>query len=400
MRGTQHALPTNLVYTGTTVAGGSATPGQLSQRGYDGTTFADEALSGDTSSWSSVVGVIQADGVSYRLTTSRRFERSTDGGATWTLMASWTDGRLPDINAMTYVNGLLYYTVNGSSRLYEVAFGVENGLMSTLPARVVSGDGDGLDWSSVRGLVFAGGKLLATTTDGRLLQVDLADRRPVPASLVQLSGPGVDSLDWSSVRGLHASDQSAPPPVETPPLVEEHFDLGLDAWTNMLGFTSDDTIGAPTGTAPSAKADVNGTRASGTRAFSSATAPEVCAALSVNVSRQTASTVLFRLRTATNGAVGRVFVNASRQLYIRSDVAGAQLNTGFTLTLGSWTRLELCTRTAADGYLQLKVDGVAGPVWNGNMGTTNPGAIEIGDAAANSWTANYDDVVVTDPTLP
>jgi hypothetical protein len=126
----------------------------------------------------------------------------------------------------------------------------------------------------------------------------------------------------------------------------------------------------------------------------------VCAALSVNLSRQTASTVLFRLRTATNGAVGRVFVNASRQLYIRSDVAGAQLNTGFVLTLGTWTRLELCTRTAADGYLQLEVDGVAGPVWSGNMGTTNAGAIEIGDTAANSWTANYDDIVVTDPTLP
>ena len=168
----------------------------------------------------------------------------------------------------------------------------------------------------------------------------------------------------------------------------------------MVGFTIDGTTGAPTGTAPSAKADVNGTRASGTRAFTSATAPEVCAALSVNVSRQTASTVLMRLRTAANGAVGRVFVNASRQLYIRSDVAGAQMNTGFTLTLGSWTRLELCTKTAADGYLQLKVDGVAGPVWNGNMGTTNAGAIEIGDAAANSWTADFDDIVVTDPTLP
>ena len=43
VRGIQHALPTNLVYTGTTIAGGSVTPGQLSQRSYDGTTFADEA---------------------------------------------------------------------------------------------------------------------------------------------------------------------------------------------------------------------------------------------------------------------------------------------------------------------------------------------------------------------
>ena len=73
--------------------------------------------------------------------------------------------------------------------------------------------------------------------------------------------------------------------------------------------------------------------------------------MSVNLNRHTTTTVLMRLRTAANGPVGRVFVNASRQLYIRSDVAGQQLNTGFTLALGTWTRLELCSKTAADGYL-------------------------------------------------
>jgi hypothetical protein len=31
------------------------------------------------------------------------------------------------------------------------------------------------------------------------------------------------------------------------------------------------------------------------------------------------------------------------------------------------------------------------------MGTTNPGAIKIGDAAANSWSANFDDIIVKDP---
>jgi len=107
--------------------------------------------------------------------------------------------------------------------------------------------------------------------------------------------------------------------------------------------------------------------------------------------------VLSRLRTAANGAVGRVFVNAQRQLFIRSDVAGTQMNTGFTLPLNTWTDLKLCTRTATDGYLQLSVNGVAGPAWTGNMGTTNPGAIEIGDATANSWSANFDDIVVKDP---
>ena len=44
----------------------------------------------------------------------------------------------------------------------------------------MSGDGDGLGWSRVRGLTFVAGHLLATTTDGKLLQFDLAGRRASP----------------------------------------------------------------------------------------------------------------------------------------------------------------------------------------------------------------------------
>ena len=87
------------------------------------------------------------------------------------------------MTAATYANGLIYYTVSGDSRLYEVGFGVENGLVSTFPARVVSGDGDGLGWSAVRGLTFAGGKLLASSTDGKLCSSSwpTADRCPPPS---------------------------------------------------------------------------------------------------------------------------------------------------------------------------------------------------------------------------
>jgi hypothetical protein len=398
VRATTFSVPTNLAYTGSTLVGATPAAGQLSQRPFDGTILGDEATSADTSSWSDVTGVISANGVAYRLTTNQRFQVSTDAGATWSPLASWTDGRFGTITSATYANGFLYYTLNNDARLYTVGFGVENGLVTTTPAQVVSGDGDGLGWSAVRGMAFVGGHLLASSSDGKLFQLDLAGRRPVPASLVQLSGPGVDSLDWSTVRALHAEGQAALPPAPKP-LVEEHFDLGLDAWSNMVGFTLDGTTGGPTGTAPSAKVDVSGTRGSGIKAFTSATATEVCATLAVNLNRTTANTVLMRLRTAANGPVGRVFVNASRQLYVRSDVAGQQLSTGITLALGSWYSLELCAKTATDGYLALKVDGVAAPVWSGNLGTTNAGAIEIGDAAANNWSANFDDVVVRDPNL-
>jgi hypothetical protein len=395
VRATNFGLPTTLTYTGS-VSGGSVPAGQLEQVSYDGTTFGAQTASTDTSSWSGVTGVMSANnGVSYRLTTNQRFQVSTDG-VTWSSLASWTDGRLSTITASTYANGFLYYTVLNDARLYTASFGLDQGLVSTTPTQVVSGSGDGLNWSTVRGLALVDGHLLATSTDGRLMRYDLGGRAPVPASALQLSGPGVDALNWSGVRGLHpAAPAVAPPPPA--PLVEEHFDLGLDGWTGMVGFTLDSTTGAPAGTAPSAKVDVTGTRASGLHAFRSSTASEVCASMSVQLNRLTTSTVLSRLRTAANGAVGRMFVNAQRQLYIRSDVAGTQMNTGFTLPLGTWTDLKLCTKTATDGYLQLTVNGVAGPVWTGNMGTTNPGAIEIGDAAANSWSANFDDIVVKDP---
>ena len=329
------------------------------------------------------------------------FERSTDG-STWTLAGVVDRRPVADITAATYANGLIYYTVSGDSRLYEVGFGVENGLVSTLPARVVSGDGDGLGWSGVRGLTYAGGKLLARPPTGSSTALTLANRRAVPASLVQVSGPGCRQPRLVARAGAARDRRGA------------RRRSSRRRWSRSTS-TSGSTPGRTWSASPSThgqrctdrgrprrpNADVTGARASGSRAFSTATAPEVCAALSVNVTRQTTSTVLMRLRTAGNGAIARVFITASRRLYIRSDVAGAQMNTGLHPDASApGPGSSSAPRRRPTATSSSRSTASPRPVWNGNTGTANAGIIELGDAAANSWAGAFDDVFVDDVVAP
>jgi hypothetical protein len=125
----------------------------------------------------------------------------------------------------------------------------------------------------------------------------------------------------------------------------------------------------------------------------------LCEAVSVRLNQPvTATTVLMRLRTADNQAGARVFLSSAGGLYIRSDVAGVQTYSGVRPAVGTWTRLEVCATDGANGTLTLEADGTQIATWTGNMGTAGFGMVEIGDTANNTWSANFDDLVVTDPT--
>ena len=79
-------------------------------------------------------------------------------------------------------HGLLYYTIAGDSRLYYRYFTPESGVVGGLPF-VASGDGDNLNWSTVRGLMIADGHLYYATGSGDdLTRIELRDRRPVPGT--------------------------------------------------------------------------------------------------------------------------------------------------------------------------------------------------------------------------
>jgi hypothetical protein len=104
---------------------------------------------------------------------------------------------------------------------------------------------------------------------------------------------------------------------------------------------------------------------------------------------------LFRLRTASDGPIVRAYVASNRVLWIRADFSGATLASSTVLPLGSWNTVELCTTVGTSGSATLYLNGtrIAGP-WTANLGTTPIGRIQIGDNAAKTFTANWDDVVL------
>ena len=100
---------------------------------------------------------------------------------------------------MFFDNGRLYYTVEGDPRLYyryflslpqvaDVVVGAQ--------VLVASGDGDGFDWSRVRGMTAAGGRLY-WSEGGDLRRVDFAGGKPQPGTQATVAGGG--NLD---ARGL------------------------------------------------------------------------------------------------------------------------------------------------------------------------------------------------------
>jgi arylsulfatase A-like enzyme len=171
----------------------------------------------------------------------------------------------------------------------------------------------------------------------------------------------------------------------------DDFSTGTFAnWTGVTRLTIDNASGAPT--APSVRGTPVAQSAFAFRSLS-ATYSSACLSVRVNAGSLGGSGVaLFRLRTASDGPISRAFVNASGMLNLRSDVSGAQVNSGVNLGSG-WHSVELCGTVGSATSWDLYRDGVRiVNGWVANTGTTPIGRIQIGDAAAKTWTINFDDV--------
>jgi hypothetical protein len=204
------------------------------------------------------------------------------------------------------------------------------------------------------------------------------------------SGQIVTGTGGSGTGSVDCGDEPDPAAA----IFSDDFSAGnFSRWSGVTNLTIDTTTGGIA--APSARAVANGTRAWAYRTLAS-THADLCQAMRVNVaSIGTTSVDLIRLRTAADGGVARVYVSPARTLWIRSDAAGLQLSSSRQLPSG-WNTLELCATVGSPGTLSLALNGttIAGP-WTVGLGTTPIGRIQIGDTALKSWTANFDDVVVT-----
>ena len=97
-----------------------------------------------------------------------------------------------------YWNGRWYYTLSGDTRLYYRGFEPESDIIGA-DVFVASGSGDGYNWSGVRGLTMANGKMYFGGPTGNLsvINFDLTTGKPTGLPTV-ISGPGIDGNDWNS----------------------------------------------------------------------------------------------------------------------------------------------------------------------------------------------------------
>jgi hypothetical protein len=185
------ALPGDLYILGT--------DGHLIRRAFDGVAAGPPADVGGGVDWSRARGAFMLSGNLYtgwddgRLDV-RTFDGTSFGPARPLDLHGLTSSDFPvaSLTGMFFDGGRLYYSVAGDRRLFFRYFTAESGVVGA-ETFVASGEGDGLDWSGVRGLTMAAGRMYLADAAGRLSRVDFAGGRPVAGTTASAGTSG-----WTS----------------------------------------------------------------------------------------------------------------------------------------------------------------------------------------------------------
>jgi hypothetical protein len=185
--------------------GAGATP---MRRTFDGTTLgAPTAVTGLGLASADIRGAFMLSGQLYLGWRDghmdvRSFDGTTAGAPKAIDLHGLTAGRLPvaKLTGMFFIDGRLYYTVNGDRHLYWRWFEPQSRIVGAQHF-VASGGATGIDWSGVSGITLASGHLYYLR-DGTLYAMEFSAGAPVPGTETAVSGAGVgDGQVWAG-RGL------------------------------------------------------------------------------------------------------------------------------------------------------------------------------------------------------
>lgn len=166
------ALPNDLVH-----ATFGSNPVVLRQS-FDGVTAGEPAPVAETIA-SSVRGLMAIDSTVYAGWSDNKFYRMTydqNGLGTPVVVNLYALNNFSpkNISGMFYNEGQVFYTLTGNSSMFRRGFSPESRIMAsevfTVPGSV--------NWSSTRGITYAGGKIFFANTNGDLLQVEFANSQP------------------------------------------------------------------------------------------------------------------------------------------------------------------------------------------------------------------------------
>jgi hypothetical protein len=180
----------------------------LGRRSFDGSTLGSEStLATPGTDWSQYRGGFLLNGRLYAGSTNGRLYRWTFNGTTlgprvdvsaqgnYVLGPTWLS--FSDVTGMFWNDGKLYYTRSGDPDLHYRYFILQSELYGSVEY-TVSGPGiDGLDWSGVKGMTEASGRMYWQTDDGDVHGIDFSGGAPVGGTddvVGSLGGQGSNGL--------------------------------------------------------------------------------------------------------------------------------------------------------------------------------------------------------------
>ncbi|MCZ7440760.1 malectin domain-containing carbohydrate-binding protein [Micromonospora sp. WMMC241] len=200
----------------------ATTVDSITKRSYDGATGVGNAMSvpnSDDTRWSEVKGAFWVGGDLFYGVGGDLHKRSFDGsefgaakkvdpyhdakwdkiltgsapeGQTYAGMTVNFSAELPNVTAMFYKSGRVYYTLAGQSALFWRGFAPDTGTVGAERATVTGTTG----FADAAGLFLDGDKLyVVSRSTGNLSSMDWADGAPTGSATLR-SGPGVDDVDW------------------------------------------------------------------------------------------------------------------------------------------------------------------------------------------------------------
>jgi hypothetical protein len=232
------------------------------------------------------------------------------------------------------------------------------------------------------------GNQVGEVTGGTSGTISFNDQGLWPGSSHAYWVQAVDENDNASAKVASASSLQT-----LSAIFADNFSSGtMSSWTSVVRTTIDNGDGSSA--PPSARVNPISQTAYAYRDLGTSLS-QACVSTRVKITARNGIAVdLFRLRTATGGAVAKVNLDTAGRLIVRSDFAGTQKASNVTLPSG-WNGVELCGTTGASGTWDLYLNGTQiVTAWAGATGSDGIGRVQIGDTVAKTWTANFDDVVV------
>src|SRR5690606_20237595 len=185
----------------------------LTSRPYTGVTGGETEVTGTGIDWSVMDGItLENDKIYYTLSDERLYSRSFDG-ENFGPQQDLFDGVyaadedtgviqypfMQDVNAMTFNDSRFLYTRAGQSSMYWRWFNLESDIVGSEIFTALNQNQLGFPASSITGMEVIGEFLYYTRTDNNLYTMAIENGLPNPATILLVSGPGVDGSTWANL---------------------------------------------------------------------------------------------------------------------------------------------------------------------------------------------------------